>query len=113
VPVHVALAEWPPGSPSEWLPTLAERAAQLTPPADRALVKALAARELALLARVRERARDADKRWQPSLFDRRAARVVAAARSSAAAQADEHRQRLAALQTVPIPPLPVLALLVR
>jgi superfamily II DNA or RNA helicase len=112
VPVHVELSAWPAGSPSVWLPALARRAAAAVA-AERALPAALSERERRLLAAAEaEQARVAG-RWQASLFERRAARVVAAAREAAAMQVAEHRRRLNELDPGVEPPaIPVVALLV-
>ena len=112
VPVHVELSAWPAGSPSAWLPALARRAAAAIA-AERALPAALSERERRLLAAAEaEQARVAG-RWQASLFERRAARVVAAARDAAADRAAEHRRRLNELDPgAEPPPIPIVALLV-
>ena len=100
LPVHVAFSSHPPGPPSRWLPDVA--AAALTAAAangkQAALTGALRTREQALLARAREEQARTAGRWQGSLFERRTARIVEAARADAATRIGEHQQRLAELE---------------
>lgn len=116
VPVHVALTQRPPGSPSRWLAHLAASAADAAPAhrQPQPLTDLLRARERALLDRALEDQARAAVRWQGSLFERRAARIVAAARGGAAQRIEEHRQRLKELDlgSDSPPAVPVLALLV-
>lgn len=98
--VHVSLHTWPPGSPATWLPALAARAAacvdSTVPDASR--LRALArAREQGLLEQSEAETRRLHARWQPSLFDQRAAQIVDAARQTAGIRAAAHVQRLAEL----------------
>jgi hypothetical protein len=97
VAVHLALRRVPPGSPSSWLPWLADRAvnaaASAAPSAD-VLRATAAARERDLLAEADEEERRTHRRWQPSLFDKRAAKVLDAARASAAQRRRTHAERL-------------------
>ena len=115
-PVHVAMSARPPDPPSRWLPEVARAAvAYATAHAPRhPLTEALRARDRALLARATaEQARVAG-RWQGSLFERRTARIVEAARAGAASRIGEHQQRLAELTQGgdAAPVVAVLALLV-
>jgi superfamily II DNA or RNA helicase len=111
--VHVALSAWPAGSPSSWLMSLVPPAASMAHTKRCPLTEALRQREHALLVRARGEARKAGGRWQSSLFDRRAARIVTSARERASARVDAHLRRLEDLQTRSPAPVPVLALLVR
>jgi superfamily II DNA or RNA helicase len=98
-PEHVALFvqlhRRPPGPPGEWLPRVASLA---RPVAERALnggspfVERLVARERELLAAATTRA--AATRWQPSIFDRRAERVIDAMRLETARMIDSHQSRI-------------------
>ena len=98
LPVHVALSGRPPGPPSRWLPVVAEAAVTAAAGQHAGVVDALRRREHALLARAREEQARTTGRWQGSLFERRTARIVEAARADAAARIDEHQQRLAELR---------------
>lgn len=116
LPVHVWLSSRPPGPPSRWLPDLARAAvaaAVATAPSN-ALTDALRARERSLLARAQSEQARAAGRWQGSLFERRTARIVEAARADASTRIREHQQRLAELGDGAAAPAPVavLALLV-
>ena len=111
--VHVALSASPTGSPSRWLTSLVQPASSMAHTTGCPLTDALRRREHALLDRARGEAQKAGGRWQSSLFDRRAARIVASARERASARVDAHLRRLEDLQTRLPAPLPVLALLVR
>jgi superfamily II DNA or RNA helicase len=111
--VHVELRRWPEGHPSAWLPAIAAQAAERIGPPDAGLASVLRAREEGLLARARQDEGRHRHRWQASLFERRAASIVAAMREASIARLEEHRVRLAALDVVPLPPVPVFALLVR
>jgi hypothetical protein len=53
-------------------------------------------------------------RWQPSLFDQRAGRVIDVARQSAGSRTDAHSRRLAELLTTDTEPVvePIFALIV-
>jgi superfamily II DNA or RNA helicase len=111
--VHVALEAWPPGTPRDWLSPLAGVAACAAAGPDTRLAAALAARERALL-----RAAEADRgrclrRWQASLFERRAALAVAAAREESAGRIAEHVRRLGELETTASTPVAVAAFVVR
>jgi len=98
-PVHVAFTARPPGRPPRWLPEVAHLAVTgATPPwVSSPLTDALRAREQALLACAEADQARVARRWQGSLFERRTARIVEAARSGAAAQIHLHRQRLSEL----------------
>jgi superfamily II DNA or RNA helicase len=99
IPVHVTMMGRPPGPPSRWLPELARLAARTAALGARpdALTDALRARERALLERARQEHARVVGRWQGSLFERRTARIVEAARADAAAQTRQHQQRLTEL----------------
>jgi superfamily II DNA or RNA helicase len=99
VPVHVALSRCPPGSPSRWLPEVAPAAVSMAATTRQAggLIDRLRAREHALLARAEADASRAAARWQGSLFERRTARIVEAARADATARTQLHQRRLAEL----------------
>ncbi len=115
VPVHVALTALPAGSPSDWLPPLVTRAGMAVAyEKEEQLRDALRQREAALLAgAISERDREA-RAWQPSLFDRRAARLAAAATDAACARVADHQRRLDELTARPgLPPVPVLVLVVQ
>jgi hypothetical protein len=112
LPVHVALRSLPPGPPEEWLPQVAVVAAASVPTRQEPLVESLRAREAAMLARAQDDRRRLDGRWQASLFEQRAARIVSAARDRAARLVDDHARRLAVQGAPAPPPVPVLALLV-
>lgn len=99
LPFHVAWLRRPPGSPSRWLPAIARSAvaaasatAQTSP-----LTGALLAREQRLLESAEAEKARVGGRWQGSLFERRAARVVEAARAGAAWRTAEHQRRLSEL----------------
>jgi hypothetical protein len=111
--VHVTLSAWPRGSPSRWLGSLVQPASPRAHAKGCPLTEALRQRERALLDRALGEAQEIGGRWQSSLFDRRAARVVASARERAAARVDAHRRRLEDLHARAPAPVPVLALLVR
>jgi superfamily II DNA or RNA helicase len=110
--VHVALSHWPEGHPSAWLPAVVTAAADRLPRTDTALSGALGARESRLAMRADLDQRRHRQRWQASLFEQRAAAVVAARREASAATLDEHRRRLAELDLAPPAATPVIALLV-
>jgi superfamily II DNA or RNA helicase len=113
VAVHVQLTAWPPGTPSAWLPVVA-RCVAAAVPRETALPHALARREQRLLIATEADHAQTTSRWQPSLFEQRAARVVAATRDAAAGRAASHRRRLAELELhAGLAGTPVLALLVR
>ncbi|HEX7085204.1 MAG TPA: DEAD/DEAH box helicase [Vicinamibacterales bacterium] len=114
VPVHVALRRMPPGHPSQWLGAIVERAATVVHDArDEPLRRMLRGREARLAAAVRVEHDGMARAWQPSLFDRRAASIVAAARETAAARVAAHERRLQELSGgAPLPPMLLLALLV-
>jgi len=97
LPIHVALSSRPPGPPSRWLPAVAAAAvnAAAATAQHTALTDALRTREHALLACAHEQQARTAGRWQGSLFERRTARIVEAARTDAAARIGEHQQRLA------------------
>ena len=113
IAVHVALRRRPEGSPSAWLPAIARVAASAIRVDDR-LAQALERRERRLLAEAENEIADRQRRWQASLFERRADRIVAASREAATRRASEHRQRLAELQPrhAHTAVLPLVALLV-
>lgn len=99
LPFHVAMSRRPSGSPSRWLPAIAQSAvaaaranAQTSP-----LTGALLARERRLLERAEAEQARVGGRWQGSLFERRAAGVVEAARAGAARRTAEHQRRLSEL----------------
>jgi hypothetical protein len=74
---------------------------------------ALRARERALLARAQQEQARVAVCWQGSLFERRTARIVEAARTGAVARSCQHQQRLTELGERDAPAaVPVLALLV-
>jgi hypothetical protein len=97
LPIHVALSGHPPGPPSRWLPAVAAAAVAAATSQHAGLTDALRTREHALLARARAEQERAAGRWQGSLFERRTARIVEAARADTAARTREHQQRLAEL----------------
>lgn len=111
IALHVAFRVRPP-LPARALvealqPQVLQAAAQL-PSTDDRLRQRLAAREEALARRINEPRRA----WQPGLFDRRAARAVAAAADRLEAQRREHQLRLASLRRHALrPPRVVAALL--
>ncbi len=115
-PVHIAFTCRPPGRPSRWLPELARLAATAATSSgpSSALTGALRAREAALLAHAQADQARVASRWQGSLFERRTARIVEAARCGAAARTDLHQQRLSELADGAAAPaaVAVLALLV-
>jgi superfamily II DNA or RNA helicase len=111
--VHVSLRQWPDGPPATWLPSIAALAASRVGGPDVALTTALKAREIRLAARAALDEQRARARWQASLFERRAASIVAARRDASATALAEHRRRLAELDLPPLPPVPIIALLVR
>jgi hypothetical protein len=115
--VHVSLHTWPPGSPATWLPALAACAAACVDSTvlDASRLRALArAREQDLLAQSDAETRRLHARWQPSLFDQRAAQIVDAARQTAGIRSASHAQRLAELNADVVAPRPepVFALIV-
>lgn len=116
LPVHVALSSHPPGPPSRWLPAVAAAAvaAAAASVQHAELTDALGRREAGLLAHARAEQARSDGRWQGSLFERRTARIVDAARTAAEARRREHEQRLAELgESAGVPgAVAVLALLV-
>jgi len=112
VAVRVELHRKPPLPPRDWLPALAERAVSVLGH-DAALVGALSRREFRLLTDALAEGVRADGRWQASLFERRTARVVAAARDRAADRIAAHRRRLSELDARCAIAIPVLALLAR
>jgi hypothetical protein len=66
-----------------------------------------------LLVRAQQEQARVDVRWQGSLFERRTARIVEAARTGAVARSRQHHQRLTELREHATPAaVPVLALLV-
>ncbi len=100
VAVHVALWRVPLGSPSWWLQSLAApaiTAAAAAVPSGVGLRKTAIEREHDLLAEADEVERRTRGRWQPSLFDRRAAAVIDAARTIAAERRRTHAERLCEL----------------
>jgi superfamily II DNA or RNA helicase len=111
--LHVALRRFPDGHPSTWLPAIVAAAAGRLSVPDPALADALRARESRLSARADLEHRLHRQRWQASLFEQRAASIVAARREASAAALDEHRRRLAELDLAPTAATPVIALLVR
>jgi hypothetical protein len=72
------------------------------------------AREQDLLAQSDAETRRLHARWQPSLFDQRAAQIVDAARQTAGIRSASHAQRLAELNADVVAPRPepVFALIV-
>jgi superfamily II DNA or RNA helicase len=118
VAVHVALRRVPLGSPSSWLQWLAApaaNAAAAAAPSAAGLRETAVEREHDLLAEADEAERHTRRRWQPSLFDRRAAAVIDAARTVAAERRRTHAERLRELTapdaTAPLVE-PLLALIV-
>jgi superfamily II DNA or RNA helicase len=115
--VHVSLRRLPRESPSLWLRWLAEaaarRAAAVVPVAD-SLRERAQTRERGLLARSVAENQRLQGRWQPSLFDQRAGRVIDVARQSAGSRTDAHSRRLAELLTTDTEPVvePIFALIV-
>ena len=101
VGIHVSLQRLPQESPSIWLQWLAEhaahRAAAAVPVGD-LLRQRAQTRERELLARLQAENQRLQGRWQPSLFDQRAGRVIAVARQSAGTRTDAHSRRLAELR---------------
>jgi hypothetical protein len=112
VALHVSLRQWPTAPPRDWLPALAAHAACAVPH-DRRLSDALSRRESRLLAHALDEHARAAGRWQASLFERRAARLVAATRDRARDRIDAHRVRLQELGAGSAPAVPVVALLVK
>jgi superfamily II DNA or RNA helicase len=114
VPVHVGLSGLPPGSPTRWLAPIAARAAAAVPRGeDDALRRMLRAREEALLDAARRDGERAARGWQPSLFDRRADAIAAAAQERAGARQAVHLARLHDLAESPaVPPVLLLVLVV-
>ncbi len=116
VPMHVGLAKHPPERPSRWLPAVARAAvaAAIATPQTTPLTKALRAREHALLRDAKSEQVRAAGRWQGSLFERRTARIVEAARAGAAWRTGDHQKRLHELDETAGSPVAVavLALLV-
>jgi superfamily II DNA or RNA helicase len=113
VVLHVQLTRRLPGSPSEWLPQLTSAA---LPSAVRAfdkpvlLIDSLVNRERALRA---SSSPDTIGRWQPSFFDRRADRVVNAARADRVHRLEMHDARLSELSArTETSPLPAVAIVV-
>ena len=118
VAVHVAMTRLPPGSPRGWLSLVASAAtpaATAALAADTPVTNSLAAREAELLEFAIAAHADSARRWQPSFFDRRAARSVDASRLDLARRTAEHERRMRELGQPAAPPRlePVLALLVR
>jgi hypothetical protein len=115
VAVHVSMACLPDGSPERWLPQVVTAAAPVASAVTRApaaLVRRLLHRERAIRQSGTGRR---GQRWQPSLFDRRAERAVAAAAGSAAdflRACDERIADLEAARDHPAILSPVLALLI-
>ena len=116
VPMHVRLTKHPPARPSRWLPAVARAAvaAAIATPQTAALTKALRAREHALLRDAKAEQVRVAGRWQGSLFERRTARIVEAARAGAAWRTGDHQRRLHELDETAGRPVAVavLALLV-
>ncbi len=117
VAVHVSLALMPRESPAKWLSWLATRAAAHAADALLApnpLRSRAASRERDLLAQSETERQRLRGRWQPSLFDDRAARVIDVARRRIDRRATVHSVRLADLESGGDSPLvdPVLALIV-
>jgi superfamily II DNA or RNA helicase len=117
ITIHVGLRQVPQEAPKVWLPWLATRAAQRAAGAvaggDRLRARAVA-RERDLLARSEAEHRRLHGRWQPSLFDERAARVIDVARDRIDRRTGAHARRLDELGDGGELPLvePVLALIV-
>jgi superfamily II DNA or RNA helicase len=117
VAVHVSMTTLPAGSPAAWLPLVTHAARPVAAAALRSrasLAQSLAAREAELLEFARATHDEATRRWQPSFFDRRANRIVEAARVDLARLTDEHERRRQELArpTGPARLDPVFALLV-
>jgi hypothetical protein len=116
VPMHVRLATHPPERPSRWLPAVAHAAvaAAIATPQTSPLTGALLAREQVLLRDAKSEQVRTAGRWQGSLFERRTARIVDAARAGAASRTGDHQKRLHELDETAGSPvaLAVLALLV-
>jgi hypothetical protein len=117
VAVHVSLSRVPREPPRTWLHWLmaraAERAIGAVPSADR-LRACAEARERDLLARSEIEQRRLRGRWQPSLFDERAARAIDVARDRIDRRTSTHAQRLTELTGAADAPVvePVFALIV-
>ena len=106
----------PLGSPSSWLQWLAAAAANAAAaaaPSAAGLRERAAEREHNLLAEADEAERRARRRWQPSLFDRRAAAVIDAARTVAAERRRTHAERSTSAPTAAPLIKPLLALIVK
>jgi hypothetical protein len=117
VAVHVSMRAWPPGDPSQWLSALVEIARPFAAwrlRSDAPLRSRLLARERELVALATRSGERTTGRWQASLFDRRAERIVQAARRALTRRLDEHEQHIAALSGADGEPAlePSLALLV-
>jgi hypothetical protein len=99
--IHVSLHRLPRESPSIWLHWLAERAANRAAaavPVANLLRERAQTRERELLAGSQAEHQRLHGRWQPSLFDQRAGRVIDVARQSAGTRTDAHWRRLAELR---------------
>jgi superfamily II DNA or RNA helicase len=118
VAVHVALSRFPSGSPGRWLPWLADAAAGTARAAldhPSALVDVLASRERAVSHEIARAGGRPTRRWQASLFDRRAERAIEAAHADRTRALESCHERIAQLETSREAPLwlePVFALLV-
>jgi superfamily II DNA or RNA helicase len=118
VAIHVSMTRLPPGTPKRWLPLVVDAARPVASSAlgmPSALASRLAARERELLDFALSAHAATTRRWQPSFFDRRAERVIEAARLDLARLTMEHQRRLAELQQPASHPIlnPVLAILAR
>ena len=118
VAVQISLTRVPCESPRLWLPWLVARAADnaihAVPPAD-LLCECAASRETELQQRAAAEHRRLHGRWQPSLFDDRASRVIDVARDRIDKRLDAHSRRLDELGATDDRPfvVPVLALIVK
>jgi superfamily II DNA or RNA helicase len=112
VALHVALHRWPAGPPRDWVGSLAALAAATVRP-DSALSHSLGRREARLLRDAIEEREQTSRRWQASLFERRTARLVAAARDRASERIAAHELRLRELGAESAAAIPLVALLAR
>ncbi len=97
VPVHVAMSRLPDEAPTRWLPWVVAAAAPVARaalPRPDAFVRALMVRERNLRAKERG---GGSRRWQPSLFDCRAERILAATRADSSRLVHDSDERLSDL----------------
>ncbi len=112
VALHVALHRWPIGPPRDWVGSVAALAAATVRP-EAALSRSLSRREARLLQDAIDERDRTRRRWQASLFERRAARLVAASRDRASERIAAHELRLRELGVESAAAIPVVALLAR